>query len=71
MGADRALTPLGGEDSVMAPSTPRCYRCRMSRVMVLRLCGPATTALPPFIDMPEDIRAAVDGGCRLLSGMRP
>ena len=64
-------SPWAGRIPSWRPSlSPHCYHCRMSRVMVLRLCGPATTALPPFIDMPEDIRAAVDGGCRLLSGAR-
>lgn len=41
----------------------------LARVAVLRLCGPATVALPPFCDMPPDLCAAIGCSYRLLSGM--
>ena len=41
----------------------------LARVAVLRLCGPATVALPPFCDMPSDLCAAIGCSYRLLSGM--
>ncbi|KAL4447891.1 hypothetical protein ABPG75_005110 [Micractinium tetrahymenae] len=38
----------------------------LARVAVVRLCGPATHALPPCCDMPPSLRAAV-GGCTFLA----
>jgi hypothetical protein len=38
----------------------------LERVAVVRLCGPATRALPPFCDMPPALRTAV-GGCYILA----
>lgn len=40
----------------------------LARVALLRLCGPATTELPPFCDMPKDLRAAVEGLGFMLPG---
>lgn len=40
----------------------------LARVAVLRLCGPATRSLPPFCDLPPDLRAAVAGYSELLPG---
>lgn len=37
-------------------------------VVVLRLCGPASQALPPFCDIRADLRTAVFGGYHLLEG---
>ncbi len=43
-------------------------RRRLNKVAVLRLAAPATTAVPPMSDWPEDLRAVVDGGHYLLHG---
>ncbi|MDP6831093.1 MAG: hydantoinase/oxoprolinase family protein [Alphaproteobacteria bacterium] len=43
-------------------------RRRLNRVAVLRLAAPATTAVPPMSDWPEDLKARVDGGHYLLRG---
>jgi len=43
-------------------------RRRLNRVAVLRLAAPATTAVPPMSDWPEDLKAGVDGGHYLLRG---
>ena len=40
----------------------------LARVAVLRLCGPATVALPPFCDMPPEHCQAIGGSYHLLSG---
>eukprot|EP00884_Botryococcus_braunii_P006537 jgi/Botrbrau1/15885/Bobra.40_1s0068.1 len=37
-------------------------------VVVLRLCGPASRALPPFCDLPADLFQAVMGAYHLLPG---
>lgn len=42
------------------PHPPTC------QVAVVRLCGPATHALPPFCSLPPALRAAV-GGCYFLA----
>ena len=41
---------------------------RLTRTAVVRLCGPATRALPPFVDWPERLRQPVDGGVFLVAG---
>ena len=41
----------------------------LSRVAVLRLCGPATHALPPYCDVPVELRDALGGHHHLLDGM--
>ena len=43
-------------------------RRRLNKVAVLRLAAPATTAVPPMSDWPEDLREVVDGGHYLLRG---
>jgi N-methylhydantoinase A/oxoprolinase/acetone carboxylase beta subunit len=43
-------------------------RRRLARVGVLRLGLPATTAVEPFEDWPDDLRRAVDGRGRILHG---
>lgn len=40
----------------------------LARVAVLRLCGPATVALPPFCDMPPELCQATGASYHLLSG---
>ena len=40
----------------------------LSRVGVIRLCGSATRALPPFIDYPEHLQEKVNGGYGLVNG---
>ncbi|MBT3783161.1 MAG: hydantoinase/oxoprolinase family protein [Rhodospirillaceae bacterium] len=43
-------------------------RRRLNQVAVLRLAAPATTAVLPMSDWPEDLRQVVDGGHHLLRG---
>jgi N-methylhydantoinase A/oxoprolinase/acetone carboxylase beta subunit len=43
-------------------------RRRLNRVAVLRLAAPATTAVPPMTDWPEDLRAVVGGDYYFLHG---
>jgi N-methylhydantoinase A/oxoprolinase/acetone carboxylase beta subunit len=43
-------------------------RRHLSRVAVLRLCGPATHSLPPMVDWPPDLRDVVSGYVALLPG---
>ena len=46
-----------------------CVQLRgLSRVAVVRLCGPATHLLPPFCDMPPALRQAVGGAYFLADG---
>ncbi|KAK9820469.1 hypothetical protein WJX72_010677 [[Myrmecia] bisecta] len=40
----------------------------LARVAVLRLCGPATRALPPFVDIPDELREILQGPFHLLAG---
>jgi N-methylhydantoinase A/oxoprolinase/acetone carboxylase beta subunit len=40
----------------------------LAKTAALRLCLPAAQALPPFVDWPDDLRAAVGGRYRLLHG---
>ena len=40
----------------------------LSPVAVLRLCGPATDALPPFVSLPPDLAAIVGGHATLAQG---
>ena len=43
-------------------------RKNLQRVGVIRLCGSASIALPPFTDFPESLRRVVDGGHALVQG---
>ena len=43
-------------------------RKKLQKVGVVRLCGPASRALPPFTDFPEDLRRVLDGGYALVQG---
>ncbi len=43
-------------------------RRHLTRVAVLRLCGPATHSLPPMVDWPPDLRDVVSGYVALLPG---
>ncbi|XP_028393299.1 uncharacterized protein LOC114517702 [Dendronephthya gigantea] len=43
-------------------------RKNLAAVAVVRLCGPATRALPPFCDFPDDLRTVVDGGYYYIDG---
>lgn len=40
----------------------------LDRVAVIRLCGSASRALPPFSDFPEDLKALVFGGQYMVNG---
>lgn len=40
----------------------------LRRVSVLRLGAPATAAVPPFTDWPDDLRAAVEGPVAIIAG---
>ena len=40
----------------------------LAKVAVLRLCGPATAALPPFCDFPADLRKLIGGKYFFLNG---
>ena len=37
-------------------------------VTVLRLRGPASRAVPPFSDFPEDLKKVICGGYRFING---
>lgn len=41
---------------------------RLSRVAVVRLCGPFTRQIPPFSDFPVGLRRIMDGGAYYLDG---
>lgn len=41
----------------------------LAKVFVVRLCGTATKALPPFLGIPADLQAAVVAGYLLAAGM--
>jgi len=43
-------------------------RKHLSRVGVLRLCGPTSRALPPMVDWPDDLRGVIDGGIAFGDG---
>ena len=43
-------------------------RKNLAAVAVVRLCGPASKALPPFCDFPEDLRAVISNGYYLIDG---
>lgn len=43
-------------------------RKQLGKVLVLRLCGDSTAALPPFIQLPRNMREALCGEYRLLQG---
>ena len=40
----------------------------LQRVAVVRLCGNASTSLPPFADFPSDLRSVIDGGVYMVGG---
>lgn len=40
----------------------------LSQTAVIRLCGPATTLLPPFVDWPDSLRKAIGGHSVMLGG---
>eukprot|EP00794_Sanderia_malayensis_P007001 gene7000-7786_t len=43
-------------------------RKNLDKVSVIRLCGPSSKALPPFIDFPSDLKDEINAGCYLLNG---
>ncbi|XP_077991831.1 uncharacterized protein LOC144446032 [Glandiceps talaboti] len=43
-------------------------RRNLAKVSVLRLCGPASTSLPPFCDFPEDLIQAICESTHFLQG---
>ena len=43
-------------------------RREIAPVAVLRLCGPASRAVPPFSDFPEDLKKVICGGYRFING---
>ncbi len=61
-----------GVHAVMLGSTHFVNACiqrkGLAKVAVIRLCGPATQALPPFCDMPPQLRGAVAGHYAFVSG---
>ncbi len=44
-------------------------RSHLARVLVVRLCGPATRALPPFVDIPEPLHGAICAGYMFVQGV--
>ena len=40
----------------------------LAKVAVVRLCGPATVAIPPFCDFPADLRSVIGGMHFFLNG---
>ncbi|XP_070579095.1 putative D-/L-hydantoinase subunit A [Ptychodera flava] len=40
----------------------------LAKVSVIRLCGPASTAVPPFCDFPEDLTETICGSYHFLNG---
>ena len=40
----------------------------LDRVAVIRLCGPASQALPPYADFPDELRDLVYGGVSMIGG---
>ena len=44
------------------------YQTRLGKVGVIRLCGSATLAVPPFTDYPERLGLKVNGGYKLVHG---
>lgn len=73
---DRVLAQAPGSASAVAHAmlgTTHCtnailQRQGLGRVGTLRLAGPATDAVPPLAEWPEDLRAAVDGGTAIVRG---
>lgn len=67
-----ARPPLGAVGGVMVGTThftnAVVQRRGLARTAALRLCLPAGQALPPFVDWPDEMRAAVGGSFRLLHG---
>lgn len=43
-------------------------RKHLTRVAAIRIGAPATTSLPPLCDWPQDLAAAVHGGCWMIEG---
>lgn len=43
-------------------------RSKLSRVTVLRLCGPFCREVPPFVDFPSNLRETMEGSVEYLSG---
>ena len=43
-------------------------RARLARVAVIRLCGSASRALPPYSDFPQDLQHIIYGGEYMVSG---
>jgi N-methylhydantoinase A/oxoprolinase/acetone carboxylase beta subunit len=41
---------------------------RLSKVAVVRLCGPFTRQLPPFVDFPANLKKILNGGVHYLDG---
>ncbi|KAM9862062.1 hydantoinase/oxoprolinase family protein [Leucobacter sp. BZR 635] len=69
---EAAMIPPGEVRAAMLGTT-HCTnaiveRRGLGRVGVLRLGGPATTAVPPFEGWPEDLRAAVAGPAHVIAG---
>ena len=40
----------------------------LTPVAVIRLCGPASTAVPPFADFPQDLKRLMNGRVHMVSG---
>ena len=69
---DAARIPAAEVSAVMIGTThfvnALVQRRELSKVAILRLCGPATRSLPPMVDWPDDLKAVVHGYSAMLPG---
>lgn len=69
-----AVTPAGleGLSAIMVGTTQFVNavieRKHLAKVFVVRLCGSATAALPPFVGMPADLVRQISAGYLLAPG---
>ncbi|TNC07204.1 hydantoinase/oxoprolinase family protein [Methylobacterium terricola] len=67
-----AAAPLEGIDAVMIGTThftnAVVERARLERVAAIRIALPAARSLPPTVDWPDDLRAAVDPLSVMVAG---
>ncbi|XP_070579096.1 uncharacterized protein [Ptychodera flava] len=70
---DANVTGLEGQVSQVNIGTTHfidavIQRKNLTKVSVIRLCGPASTAVPPFSDFPEDLTKTICGSYHFLNG---
>jgi N-methylhydantoinase A/oxoprolinase/acetone carboxylase beta subunit len=69
---DMAGVPVGAVRSLMIGTTQFTNafieRRRLSRIGLIRIGAPATTAIPPLYDWPEDLIAVVGNACAIVTG---